>query len=357
MTLKKMTAIASMLLVFVSTQAIAAGLIAQARTALVIGNAAYQKVDPLKNSVNDAQDMRDTLKSLGFTVIYLEDAATQADMRKALDAFYEILNSQKGEGLFFYAGHGIQVKGENYLIPTQAKIDSESDVLYELLSVKQVFDKMQDARNPLNVIILDACRNNPFKGRGIFRDLDRDTESSRGLAPVQAPTGSMVIFSTAANEKASDGSGRNGTYTKHFKEWIKKPNLKVEDVLKGVRNAVMLETGHKQVPYEYGGLLGDFCFVSCPTTNHDELIRANEDKDKKIDELLKQLAALQVSGDIKPSKKKEALKLQEEIAALQAEINENDQKIKAPARSTDSPLSSQEKALQLKQEIEQELAK
>lgn len=352
MKLKKLALAMSIALGFHSTTALAAEAV-QPRAALVMGNADYKEIGALKNPVNDARDMRDTLKSLGFTVVYLENAATRSEMRKAVDEFYDILNNQKGIGLFFYAGHGIQVKEKNYLIPIDAKVRSESDTEDELLSVDKVLGKMEDAKNPLNIIVLDACRNNPFKSRGLFRDI----ASSRGLAvPTQELGGSIIIYATSANNVAADGSGRNGVYTKHFKEWVKKPGLKIEDVLKGVRGAVKAETRNKQVPFEYGSIDGDFCFVNCPSTDPEE-------KDKKIVELTEKLTALQATltslqtsgGETKPSKKKEALKLQEEIAALQAEINVNDQKTKA--RSTDSPLSSQEKALQLKQEIEQELAK
>ena len=360
MTLRNITIASAAFFTLVNTQVISTESTTQARTALIMGNSEYKEIGVLKNPVHDAKDMRDTLKSLGFTVIYLENAPTRSEMRKAVDEFYDILNQRKGIGLFFYAGHGIQVKGENYLIPIDAKVRSESDIEDELLAVNKVLGKMEDAQNALNIIVLDACRDNPFKNS---RSLSRSISSTRGLAtPTQDLGGSMIAFATAAHQVAADGSGRNGLYTKHFKEWIKKPGLKIEDVLKGVRVAVRKETGNKQTPFEYGSINTDFCFVSCAAGNYDELIRQHEEKEKKIIELSKVIEDMKTKSPMignTPTINKEALKLQGEIEALQKEINMTEQKLSIPSRSiTDTPLSSrQEEALELMHQIEQELAK
>ncbi len=358
---KQITVVIFIFAAFLSFQAMATNT-SQARTALVIGNSDYKEIGILKNPVNDAQDMRDTLEALGFKVIYRENTATRAEMRKAVDEFYDILNQHKGIGLFFYAGHGIQVKGENYLIPIDSKVKSESDIEDELLAVNKVLGKMEDTKNSLNIVVLDACRDNPFKNNV---SLSRSISSSRGLAipTTQELGGSMVVFATAANSVAADGSGRNGIYTKHFKEWIKKSGLKIEDVLKGVRVAVRKETGNKQVPFEYGSINDDFCFVSCASGNNDELMRQHEEKEKKIIELSKIIEGMKEKGSktgapVPPATNAEALKLTEEIEALQKEISATEQKLNVSRSITDTPLSNRQKeALQIIHEIDQELAK
>ncbi|MDO9632911.1 MAG: caspase family protein, partial [Humidesulfovibrio sp.] len=151
---------------------------AERRIALVIGNGAY-KAAPLKNPVNDARDMAASLKRLGFDVTLLTDAGQQ-QMDAAVREFGLKLR-QGGAGLFYYAGHGLQVAGENYLVPVNANIQTESDVRYTCLPAGMVLGKMEDARNDLNIIILDACRNNPFARS--FRSTEQ------GLAKMDAPTG------------------------------------------------------------------------------------------------------------------------------------------------------------------------
>lgn len=308
-------------------------------TALVIGNSAYQKVDPLKNAVNDAMVMQATLKSLGFEVILKEDVATQADMLLALDEFYNQLKGKKGIGLFFYAGHGIQVKGENYLIPTQGEVISGSDVDYKLLPLKQVLDKMQDAENAVNIIVVDACRNSP--SRGISRSVISD-----GLASVKPPVDSMVIFSTSLSQLASDGVGGNSPFTINFSKYMKKPGLKIEDVLKKVREALLKETGHQQLSGEYTTLTKDFCFVSCPTAssiNVEAITAENEDFKVKIAELTKEL-------DLLKGKAKKTMKQQ--IEELQGKIVLNDDKIKQLSEFT-REVNYPQPELTLKQQLEE----
>ena len=232
------------------------------RTALVIGNSNYTS-SPLKNPVNDARDMAKTLEELGFTVIHKENAGLR-DMEKAVSDFEKQLR-QGGAGLFYYAGHGIQVKGSNYLIPTDAEIETESDVRYKAMDAGQVLGKMEDAGNGLNIVILDACRNNPF-GRS-FRS------AQQGLAQMDAPAGSVVIFATGPNSVAADGAGRNGTFTKHLLTHIKTPGLKLEDVAKSVRRGVAQDTGNKQIPWEHSSLMGDFYFASSGAAVYEQPVK------------------------------------------------------------------------------------
>ena len=221
----------------------------QRRVALVIGNGAY-KAAPLKNPVNDATDMAAALKLLGFEVTLLTDA-DQQQMDRAVREFGLKLR-QGGSGLFYYAGHGIQVAGENYLVPVGANIQTESDVRFTCLPAGMVLGKMEDARNDLNIIILDACRNNPFS-RG-FRSAEQ------GLAKMDAPTGSLISYATAPGSVASDGAGRNGLFTQHLLRNMATPGLPITEVFMRVRQSVVTETKRKQVPWEASSLIGQFYF-------------------------------------------------------------------------------------------------
>ncbi|MDM8550055.1 SUMF1/EgtB/PvdO family nonheme iron enzyme [Desulfobacterales bacterium HSG2] len=228
----------------------------KSRLALVIGNADYKGEALLRNPVNDARDMTRALRSLGFEVIHRENAKIR-EMKDALREFGRRLSRGGGTGLFYFAGHGIQVRGRNYLIPIGAEIDTESDAEFESVDAGRAMGKMQDAGNALNIVILDACRNNPFtrgfKSRG---------PGSRGLAKMNAPTGSIIAYATAPGSLAKDGTGRNGVYTKHLIRHMRTPGLTIERVLKNTRIDVARETGRKQIPWEHSSLMGDFYFAS-----------------------------------------------------------------------------------------------
>lgn len=215
------------------------------RYALVIGNSAY-KDKPLKNPANDARDMAKALQRLGFDVQLKVDAGMR-DMEESIREFGTRLK-RGGVGIFYYAGHGIQVQGANYLVPIGARLGSESDAKFECVDAGRVLGKMEDAGNELNIVILDACRNNPFARS--FRSVDQ------GLARMDAPTGSMVAYATAPNSVASDGKGQNGLYTKHLLANIGTPGIPIEEVFKRVRIGVMNDTGKKQVPWESSSVAG-----------------------------------------------------------------------------------------------------
>jgi uncharacterized caspase-like protein len=223
------------------------------RYALVIGNSAY-KDKPLKNPANDAKDMAKALQRLGFEVQLKTDVA-QRDMEEAIREFGLRLK-RGGVGLFYFAGHGVQVQGVNYLVPVGARISSESDAKFECVDAGRVLGKMEDAGNELNIVILDACRNNPF-ARSF-----RSAES--GLARMDAPTGSIVAYATAPNSVASDGKGANGMYTKYLLQNISTPGIPIEEVFKRVRIGVMSETGKKQVPWESSSIAGYFYVAGQP---------------------------------------------------------------------------------------------
>ena len=225
---------------------------AESRTALVIGNGGYAD-SPLRNPVNDATDMAQALRALGFEVLVYTNLDQNA-MKKAIRDFGAKLRTKGGVGLFYYAGHGVQVKGTNYLIPVSAKVATEEEVEYESVEVGLVLAQMESAKNKMNIVILDACRNNPFARS--FRSADK------GLASIDAPSGTLIAYSTAPGSVASDGAGRNGLYTQELLRQLPTLNLTIEDIFKRVRAGVQQITGGKQTPWESSSLVNDFYFAS-----------------------------------------------------------------------------------------------
>ena len=223
--------------------------ITEQRVALVIGNGNY-KFSPLNNSVNDAEDIAKALRGLGFQVT-LKLNQSRDGMAQAIRAFGNQLK-KGGTGLFYYAGHGMQVKGKNFLIPVDADIQEEDEVPYRAIDANELLAKMESAKNRVNLVILDACRNNPFARS--FRS------GSQGLAQMDAPVGTLIAFATAPGSVAADGSGRNGLYTQHLLAAMNQPGLKIEDVFKRVRQGVREGSDDRQIPWENTSLEGDFYF-------------------------------------------------------------------------------------------------
>jgi uncharacterized caspase-like protein len=238
---------------------------AERRTALVIGNSAYQK-SPLVNPVNDAQAMATSLNSLGFTVTKIENAS-KGQMADSIRKFGDTIKLG-GVGLFYFAGHGVQVNGENFLIPVDDDIQEKTQVATKGVEARLVLQAMGNARNRLNVVILDACRNNPFTqsaSRALVAtgtDGRARSDSASGLAPMEALVGTFIAFATAPESVAADGSGKNGVYTENLLRNISEPGLRIEDVFKRTRFAVRQETSGRQVPWENTSLEGDFYFVA-----------------------------------------------------------------------------------------------
>ena len=221
------------------------------KVALVIGNSEYT-ISPLLNPANDARDMADALRENGFEVLEYQDVPDLAEMKKAIRSFGGRIQNG-GVGLFYYAGHGLQVGGKNYLIPTNAEIYSEEEVEYESIDVGFVLAQMESAGNRMNIIILDACRNNPFARSW--------RSTNQGLAVIDAPTGTLIAYATAPGKVASDGTGDNGLYTEELLNQIRVEGLKIEDVFKKVRAAVLERSDGQQTPWESSSLIGDFYFV------------------------------------------------------------------------------------------------
>jgi hypothetical protein len=224
------------------------------RVALVIGNANY-KNKPLNNPINDADDMAETLKKAGFQVLPVIKDANKKIMKEAIRNFGKELKPD-GVGVFYYSGHGVQYQGKNYLLPVDAldQISAAGHLEDEAVVASYVLSAMEESKAAVNIVILDACRDSPFKG------WSRNT-TGQGLAAMQAPSGSLIAYSTKDGQVASDGEGRNSPYVKHLKTLLLKPNISVLDMLTEVRSAVMTETGNNQKPAIYSELNGSFCFV------------------------------------------------------------------------------------------------
>lgn len=230
----------------------------QIRTALVIGNSAYSG-SPLKNPVNDARAMEKSLSQLGFQVTLATDVKNFQDMRRLIRDFGEEL-LKGGVGLFYYAGHGVQVDGKNYLIPTQAEIRNEGDVELEAVDLERVLNEMQYARNDINIIILDACRDNPYAAT--FRS------SQRGLATItRSVPDCLIAFATQPNGVALDGDGNNGIFTEELLKNISTPGLSITQIMMRTRNGVRQRTKDAQLPWETNLLSDDFYLTEAPKTS------------------------------------------------------------------------------------------
>jgi uncharacterized caspase-like protein len=224
------------------------------RVALVIGNAGYREAR-LPNPLNDARDVAAALRSMGFDVVSGEDRDRRQMMTLIREFGQKLRNG--GVGLFYFAGHGVQVGGRNYLVPINAEITAEAEVEFEAVEVGFALAQMEEARNRLNIVILDACRNNPYARS--FRS------GSRGLAGVRsAPSGTLIAYATAADDVASDGAGRNGLFTGELIVQMKKPGATLEQVFRRTRTSVKEKSKGRQVPYEYSSVEGDEDFYFIP---------------------------------------------------------------------------------------------
>lgn len=235
------------------------------RLALVIGNSAYQNGGTLKNPVNDARAISSALQNAGFEVLRHENL-TQNQMKKAINDFGLKLRDYE-VGLFYYAGHGIQHKGVNYMIPVEADLQAAEQVEFDCVSADRILAFMDAASTKVNILIMDACRNNPFE-----RSWNRSAEGS-GLAMMNAPTGTLIAYATAPGKVASDGESANGLYTSVLLKYLKDPTLNIEQVFKRVRTEVTEKSHGAQVPWETTSLTGgDFYFATkaLPAENYEK---------------------------------------------------------------------------------------
>ena len=232
------------------------------RIALVIGNGAYRAA-ALKNPVGDAQAVAASLRQLGYEVT-LKQNTTLVDLVEAMREF-SIRAASASVRMLFYAGHGIQAKGRNYLLPVDAEPQGEDEIEAKAFNVGEFIDRLSALRKGLNIVVLDACRVNPFAGGVIAGPNGRFYKyrgtAPAGLAPLDAPVGTLVAFSTAPRGIALDGpAGANSIYAKHLLAHLSTPGLPVEQLFKRVRIAVAEETKGVQVPWESSSLTTEFCF-------------------------------------------------------------------------------------------------
>ena len=227
----------------------------ETRVALVIGNSNY-KNSPLKNPVNDARDMATKLRGLGFTVIERNNLVVK-QIGSTLREFRSKL-TPGSVALVYYAGHGLQIKGDNYFPTVDADITGEEDVPNQSIAMRQIMDVLGDAKTRLNLVFLDACRDNPYARS--FRS------ASRGLSKETAPSGTLISFATRPGSVASDGDGRNGLYTGALLQAMDNKNQPIEQVLKRVVSSVKAYSKNQQEPWMEGSIEGEFCFGDCTST-------------------------------------------------------------------------------------------
>ena len=286
------------------------------RYALVVGNGAYEKTTKLANPVNDASDVADMLSDLGFKV-RLETNTTLSRMEGAVREFSkEAKDAKASTTLFFYAGHGVQYEGINYLLPVDADIQKDFELKTKALSMDLISDFLEDTKSGFNLVMLDACRDNPFaSGRG----------GSRGLGVMGGGTAeSMVVFATAPGSVAQDGDGKNSPFTTALKQHLATPDLEVRQLVAAVSRSVQEMTGSKQIPWVNTSFTGQFFFL----TAQQQLAKAESD----------------------------AKLLQGELAALEAEIAEREASIRAAINDNErrrlEAEQSKAKALEAAKQVE-----
>lgn len=221
------------------------------RIALVIGNSAYAGDAALTNPANDAAAMGETLRSLGFNVVEVRDGS-KAQMSESIAKIKAALQGKQAIGMLYYAGHGFQLDWHNYMVPVDARMSKVADVPEQTVDLGQVIDAFKTAGNRMSIVVLDACRDNPFEG----------TTSGKGLAQLDAPPGTFLAYATAPGNVAEDGDEKsgNGLYTKFLLQELKKPQAKIEDVFKRVRLNVRQQSQGRQIPWESTSLEDDFFF-------------------------------------------------------------------------------------------------
>jgi hypothetical protein len=262
----------------------AARLLRAPKAALVLGNAAYRNAPALRNPANDAQAIAGALRSCGFDVVLRLDL-TRTAVEEAVRDYVKRLAASKGVGLFYYAGHGVQLAWRNYLIPVDAAIARLDDVAAQGVDVARLIEGLTQAANPMNVVVLDACRENPF-GRD-FR------EAQKGLSQMDAPPATLIAYATAPGHLAADGEGANGLYTENLLREMRVPEAKIEDVFKRVRLSVRRRTKGEQIPWESTSLEEDFWFL--PPKEVREL--SDEQRDREFQAQLAAWESVKGTGD------------------------------------------------------------
>jgi len=240
---------------------------AEKRVALVIGNDSYQEVPKLEKAANDARAVGQQLKKVGFEVMSYSNL-NRREMNQAIGQFVDKV-SGGGVGIFFYAGHGVQAGGSNFLLPVDIKVKNEQDLIDEAVDMQRVLERLAEAKAKLSLLVIDACRDNPFK-----KAYGRSIGSSRGLAIPQAPSGTLVVYSAGIGQQALDklsdsDNNPNGLFTREFLPLIGTPNLRLDEAVRKLRSTVIAKAkgvGHDQNPAIYNETDGDFYIINGPVT-------------------------------------------------------------------------------------------
>jgi uncharacterized caspase-like protein len=279
---------------------------AEKRVALVIGNAAYQNAPPLRNPSNDATDIAAKLRELGFDVVEGIDLKKR-DMEKRIRAFAEQLNGAD-VGLFYYAGHGLQVNQKNYLAPIDAELKSETDLDFEAVELDLVLKQMLRSAGT-SLVFLDACRDNPLVQK--LAQSGRSLNIGRGLARVEPVSSMMIVYSAEFGKVALDGTGRNSPFTEALLRHIGEEGESISDMMIEVRNDVRKETGNQQQPIESTQLTGQFFFKPAP----QQAAAKSSSTDAEIAALRQEIARLQADqGALLKSQQEQLALLQKKLA-------------------------------------------
>jgi hypothetical protein len=294
---------------------------AQKRVALIIGNSAYVNASALANPVNDASDMAAALGDLQFDVILGLDLDKRGFDTKVRDFSRALVDAETG--VFFYAGHGLQVAGRNYLLPVEAQLQSERDLDFEAVSLEFILKQMELERDgKINIVFLDACRDNPLS-RNLARSMGtRSASIGRGLAQVQTGVGTFISYSTQPGNVALDGNGRNSPFTAALTKSIREPGRNLNAVMIEVRKEVLASTGGKQVPWDHSSLTGDFYFhlaaapgllpKTSPSTQGNETEAMRQRLKELEDELKRKSDPQQTANIVRLEQLKERVRQHEE---------------------------------------------
>ncbi len=266
-------------IVFCASVLIAAPVLAEERYALVIGNGAYENIDPLANPPNDVKLVSEALKAVGFKVTSLVDS-NKRQMEDATQNFARTLDDagRNAVGVFYFAGHGVPYKGENWLIPLGADVKEGVDIEYEAVSARKVLKLMESASNATNILILDSSRNNPFRGVS----LSGSRATSPGTSRTDAPKGSFIVYSTAPGAVAYDGTGDNRPFAVAFAAEIRTPGQSIGEMMIEVRKRVRDSTkglgATPQTPWNSSSLKGRFLFNPADSTFKSDASDAKPEK-------------------------------------------------------------------------------
>ncbi len=312
------------LAVIAASCAVAAPALAEKRLALIVGNSAYTSASRLANPANDATDMAAALKNIGFEVLLGADLDKRAFDAKVRD-FARALPSAD-VALFYYAGHGLQVGGRNYLMPIDAQLQGERDLDFEGVALDFVLKQMElEREGKTNIVLLDACRDNPL-ARNLARNMGtRSASVGQGLAQVQTGVGTFIAYSTQPGNVALDGQGRNSPFTAALTKALTTPDRTITSVMIDVRRDVLAATGGRQVPWDHSALTGDFYFQQASAPGALRQMQpgapdATQERLRQLEEALKQKSSPQQTADMV-----ELAQSRERLRTLE-EANKADQK-------------------------------